>query len=620
MASNSYDLSVILRVLDKASAPLRNISSKFHQLTRPVDAVNTRMKALGESVKKVGTQMSSLGRSMSLKMTLPITAFGALSLKASMDFNEGMANVATLIPGNIKRVEELKKAVQDMAIRTGKSTDIMAEGLYQVISAFGDTADTTEMLEINAKAATAGVASVSDAVNLTSVIMKGYGDVSKEAAEKAANLAFQTVKLGQTTFPELAASIGRVTPLAAQLNVKQEELFSVFATLTGVTGGAAEVSTQFAGALEALFKPTETMKRALEYLKETGVISEATGKALLDKKGVVGAFQVLNELAGGNEEILTQMFGRREPLVAIFALLGPQADTYKEKLVKMYKVIESMNEAFDEQTKGINKAGFIWKQFKIQVTRLRQEFGDALSPALMKILAPLKRFVTWMAGLSNRTKIVIIVIGALIAIIGPLLIMLGSIAGVLALVTIAGLPLILTIAAIGLAIGALIGIIAVIIIYWKEFSAFIRKWGTVMILVLGLIMSPVSALVAGFALIAAAAFAIIKNWGPIKSFFMNLFSFINEKIQKTIRLFKEMLPDWLKKKMGFSIAMLEGANSSIASSTGKAVAAIGAQKSETDINIKVTSDAGSTATIEKVKKKRGDANVSTASLGYVGAF
>ena len=39
----------------------------------------------------------------------------------------------------------------------------------------------------------------------------GYGDTSAAAVAKASDLALLTVRLGQTTFPELAASIGRVT-------------------------------------------------------------------------------------------------------------------------------------------------------------------------------------------------------------------------------------------------------------------------------------------------------------------------------------------------------------------------------------------------------------------------
>ena len=81
---------------------------------------------------------------------------------------------------------------------------------YQVISAFGDTKEVPKQLEATLKAAKAGGASAFDSLNLLSAVTKGYGDTSFEAMMKVSDLAFQTVKLGQTTFPELASSIGRV--------------------------------------------------------------------------------------------------------------------------------------------------------------------------------------------------------------------------------------------------------------------------------------------------------------------------------------------------------------------------------------------------------------------------
>ena len=48
--------------------------------------------------------------------------------RASIALNRGMANVATLIPDNTARVEELKTAVQDLAQAHGKSSQDLAPG------------------------------------------------------------------------------------------------------------------------------------------------------------------------------------------------------------------------------------------------------------------------------------------------------------------------------------------------------------------------------------------------------------------------------------------------------------------------------------------------------------
>ena len=106
--------------------------------------------------------------------------------RASMALNKGMANVATLIPENARRVTELKTAVQDLAVAHGRDSQDLTAGLYQTISAFGDQAGRTmRILRINSEAAAAGVATTEDAIALTSAVTKAYGSPARPAAGSA---------------------------------------------------------------------------------------------------------------------------------------------------------------------------------------------------------------------------------------------------------------------------------------------------------------------------------------------------------------------------------------------------------------------------------------------------
>ena len=166
-------------------------------------------------------------------LTAALGGIAVAAGRASMALNRGMANVATLIPANTARVSALKEQVQALSVAHGKQSQDLVGGLYQTISAFGDRAgQTMEILRINSEAATAGVATTEQALALTSAVTKAYGDTSAEAVRHAADLALTTVRLGQTDFPQLAAAIGKTTPLAAKLGVTQEELAASFATLS----------------------------------------------------------------------------------------------------------------------------------------------------------------------------------------------------------------------------------------------------------------------------------------------------------------------------------------------------------------------------------------------------
>jgi len=385
------------------------------------------MDAAARKVRKVGFQLQDVGRGLTAGLTLPIVGIGAAAIKMSTDFNESMANVATLIPGNTERVNELKDAVQDAAIATGTSTTTMSEGLYQLISAFGDSAETADLLTLAATSAKAGLATVPDAINLLSATTKAYGDTSLEAQQKVSDLAFTTVKLGQTTFPELAASMGRVIPNAVTLGVAQEELFATFATLTGVTGNASEVSTQFSAVLKAMIKPTKEMGIAIEDL------GMGNAEAIIQTLGFRGALEALVAQTDGSQESVAALFGRAEALNAVFSLLGPQSETFTEKLGAMGTAAGATGIAFKEQTEGVNAAGFAWEQVKVQVSVLAQRLGDALGPALLNIvenyikplIAYLGSWVDWFTTLDSSIQTFIIAVAGVAAALGPVLVAIG---------------------------------------------------------------------------------------------------------------------------------------------------------------------------------------------------
>ena len=329
---------------------------------------------------KTGKTLDGVSKGLGTVAKWAAIATGALAgtsailFKISNDFNKSMANVASLIPESTARVTELKASVQDLSITMGQSTSDMAAGLYQVVSAFGDSENSMGKLEISAKAAKAGLSTTTEALSLLSAVTKGYGDTTAEATQKAADLAFQTVKLGQTTFPELASSIGRVVPLAAKLGIEQEELFAGFATLTGVTGGAAEVSTQLASIMRGALKPTEDMKVAV---RELGFESAS---AVFDQLGLVDGMKALIGTTDGSEEAMGKLFQRVEGLTALFALTGGQADTFTEKLGAMHKRAGALDGAFKEQTQGLAIAAFKWEQLKTLMVVLAQTMGDKLAP------------------------------------------------------------------------------------------------------------------------------------------------------------------------------------------------------------------------------------------------
>jgi len=187
-------------------------SSVLEIIVNATDNASSKLESIGASVGNLGSSITGTGTRLTAGVTLPIVGMGAAALLAGNQFNEGMANVISLAPQAAEEIAAMGPAVQDLAIQMGASTSDLTTGLYQVVSAVGLSSDTLGVLEVNAMAAAAGLSTTEEAIALTSAVTKAYGDTSLEATQRVADLALGTVQMGQTTFPELASSIGRVTP------------------------------------------------------------------------------------------------------------------------------------------------------------------------------------------------------------------------------------------------------------------------------------------------------------------------------------------------------------------------------------------------------------------------
>lgn len=310
--------------------------------------------SLAQSISNAQKQFGGLKIGIAAVSTVAVAAtaalvkFGADAVKSAAEFETQMANVATLLDGKEEqvsaRISELGDDVLAVSNNTGVATDELTDGLYQIISAVGDSEDAVSQMELAAKAAAAGGAETTDAINLLTAVTKGYGDTSGEAFQKASDLSFMTVKLGQTSFPELASSIGKVIPMASALGVEQEELFGAFATLTGVSGSTAEVATQMKAVMVGLMSPTKDMTKALNSL------GYSNANAALESLGFQGTLDALGETVDGDTQKLAKMFSSSEAQNAILYMAGDLTEDLTKKTAALYDATGATDAAFAKQT------------------------------------------------------------------------------------------------------------------------------------------------------------------------------------------------------------------------------------------------------------------------------
>lgn len=317
-------------------------------------------KGLTKSGDRAGKTLgSSISASLKRHSTLIAAGIGAgigdfatSGVQAFTQLDTKMREVFTLMPGiTDQAMAEMTQSARDFAVQFGISTDEAIGGLYNSLSAGVPPENVFAFMETAQKAATAGVTDLSSSIGLLTAVTKGYGDTSQEFTQRTADLAFTTVKLGQTTFPELAASIGEVVPGASALGVSVEELNAVFATLTGVTGNASKVSTQYKAVQTALMAQNPVMTAAL---KEMGFETSAAALASL---GLQDTLKGLVATTGGSQQQMQKMFGSVEALTAVLPLTGAASQKFTSNLDEMGDTAGAVDDAFTTMDSGLEASG-----------------------------------------------------------------------------------------------------------------------------------------------------------------------------------------------------------------------------------------------------------------------
>lgn len=299
----------------------------------------------------------------------------------ALAFQKTLGQIQSLIPGNTARAAEFRQEIGRLSVEFGRSAEDLGQGVYDVLSTFGDTADTVKMLEIATKAGAAGNAKTSDGIAVLTALTKAYGDTSVGTAQKVSDLAFQTVNLGVVTLPELASSMGRATPLAATLGVKMEELFAIMASATGVTGGGAEVSTQMASLMRGL---TDRSKDADKAFKVAFKADRFTNiNQAIGKYGLVGVVEKLAATTDGTAESLNALFGRAEATTLALQLTGKGAQDFKDKLIAMKGAAGATDTAYKAMTGGMASGAQQMAIARAKTEQMRLELGDNLIPAML---------------------------------------------------------------------------------------------------------------------------------------------------------------------------------------------------------------------------------------------
>lgn len=242
-------------------------------------------------------------------------------------FERTMANVRTIVDESRYSVDALAVGILNLNPALGDATQL-AEGLYEAISSGIAPEKAVAFIETVARFSRGSLSDMASSVRLLTSVLNAYG-IETERAEEVSDVLFTTVNLGVVRGQELAQSFGRVTPVAAALNVPLREVSALLSTLTRGGLDCDEAITALRATMMEFLNPS---KAAREKAAELGVEIGATA---VKTKGFTQAMIDLAKASKGDQEATAIFFDNVRALTGVLSLTGKQAGTLAEIMAVM---------------------------------------------------------------------------------------------------------------------------------------------------------------------------------------------------------------------------------------------------------------------------------------------
>ncbi len=388
--NTSKSLGNFSKSIEESSKKALDASKNNESLNESILSMRFFAEQAGKKVKdifsQIGVEASRIKESFlgNLGATAVAGAFNILrgsvsaTLTQAREFSRAIAEVNSILPKNTRLTEDQTKALIDLSSLYGKSTQSEAKALYEILS--GGVEDTNiafKILRQSNEAAAAGLTDVNIAAKVLTSTFNAFGQQGTTVNQITDSL-FQAVKDGQTTFEELAGTLGRVAPLAASTGVTIDEVAGSIAFLTKSGIQTDQAITGLRAVLASIIKPS---KEAADEANRLGIAFNAN--AVRQAGGFAQFLDNVRKASNGSSTSIAKLFGDVNAINTVvsiangnFADFTKTLDANKNSVGATAAAAKELKNSFDFQA----------AQAEQSIKNLATSFSVFLLPALQTTL------------------------------------------------------------------------------------------------------------------------------------------------------------------------------------------------------------------------------------------
>ena len=407
-----------------------------------IDQAGKKMEAFGDSVTSAGQKI--------MPASMAVAGLGAAAVKTATDFDEGMSKVAAISGATGDDLDALRDKAREMGAKTKFSASEAADAMNYMAMAGWKTGDMLEGIEgiMNLAAASGEDLAttsdiVTDALTAFGLTAQDSGHFADILAAASSNANTNVAMMGETFkyCAPIAGALGfsaedtaEAIGLMANAGIKSTQAGTALRTImnnlsgevkiTGAALGEVTIATTNAdGSMRDLSDILSDCRGAFSQLSESE--QAAAAEALVGKNAMSGFLALMNAGEGDIEKLSSAIDSCSDTFVkTVDGAIIPMSQALEEGVewIEEYNGVSEKMAAVMQDNLGGQLTILKW-----QIQELAISFGEMLMPAIRAIVSKVQAFVDKLNNMSESQRKAVLTIGLVIAALGPLLVILGTV-------------------------------------------------------------------------------------------------------------------------------------------------------------------------------------------------
>lgn len=440
---------------DKYDALQREIIETEQELRRLQEEAASTSVALakideaGKKIESFGDSVTHAGQAI-MPASMAVAGLGAAAVKTAADFDAGMSKVAAISGATGDDLDALRDKAREMGAKTKFSASEAASAMEYMAMAGWKTEDMLGGIEGIMNLAAASGEDLATTSDIVTDALTAFGLTAQDSAHFADILAAASSN-ANTNVSMMGETFKYCAPIAGALGFSAEDV----AEAIGLMANAGIKSTQAGTALRTIMNNLSgEVKITGAALGEVTIATTNTDGSMRELSDILadcrGAFSLLSE--SEKAQAAEALVGKNA--MSGFLALMNAGDADIEKLANsidhcsdtFVKTVDGaiipMSQALEEGIDWIEEYNGVSEQMaavmqdnlggqltilKSQLEELAISFGEMLMPAIRAIVSKIQAFVDKLNGMSESQRKAVLTIGLIIAALGPLLVILGTV-------------------------------------------------------------------------------------------------------------------------------------------------------------------------------------------------